>query len=304
MNRIIVVFFLILSFAIVASTAASGAAPSLVNYQGRLTDFSGVPINGTHDLNFQIYDAPTNGNLLWHETHNGVVVTDGISSVALGSKHIPSLELNQSFFSDTVRWLGIVVDSDPEITPRTQLTTVPWAFRVATIDGASGGTLGSSLTVSGNLQVNGDISITPRNLYYTIHPTEFQPVSDTIAFSRGEVAFLSGTKVGQFMTFRAAVHLPNRATITGLLAFDCYNDTTLVKVTLYRQSGTMITEIGTLADIGGHSSSCEPISNLTLNQVTYSDYAYIVEVKFRTTLDSNVRINAIYVLYTLSNLTP
>jgi len=68
---------------------ANADVPQLLNYQGRLTDPSGNPKNGTFTMEFAVYHAETGGNQLppgtpWSETQN-VTVTDGVFNVLLGS---------------------------------------------------------------------------------------------------------------------------------------------------------------------------------------------------------------------------
>ncbi|MEO0102635.1 MAG: hypothetical protein ABIK81_02905 [candidate division WOR-3 bacterium] len=58
--------------------------PKMMNYQGKLTDNSGNPLNGHFDMTFTIYDAATGGNLYWQETQSGVLVAQGIFNVLLG----------------------------------------------------------------------------------------------------------------------------------------------------------------------------------------------------------------------------
>ncbi|HEX9659760.1 MAG TPA: hypothetical protein VGA18_05635, partial [Rhodothermales bacterium] len=64
--------------------------------------------------------------LLWTEAHPGVPVVNGVFNVDLGS--IVSL-LDLRF--DRAYEIGISVDGDPEISPRTPLTAVPYAVNLA-----------------------------------------------------------------------------------------------------------------------------------------------------------------------------
>jgi len=41
--------------------------PQQINYQGRLTDAGGVPIDGNYAMSFSIYDVPAGGTALWGE---------------------------------------------------------------------------------------------------------------------------------------------------------------------------------------------------------------------------------------------
>jgi len=116
---------------VLAVSIASGAGtPSLMNYQGRLTDSGGSPLNGAYSLVFTIYDDPTAGapgNIKWQETHPSVTVTDGLFNVTLGAG-TPAVSLTESVFSSPDRYLGIKVSTDPEISPRTRLVSAPYAF--------------------------------------------------------------------------------------------------------------------------------------------------------------------------------
>ncbi|MBT8036929.1 MAG: hypothetical protein KJO21_05235 [Verrucomicrobiae bacterium] len=62
------------------------AVPSLINYQGRLTDASGDPVTGDKTLAVAIYDAASGGNLLYSESI-GVTALDerGIYSFQFGA---------------------------------------------------------------------------------------------------------------------------------------------------------------------------------------------------------------------------
>jgi len=76
---IALVFFMILM-----SVSAWAVMPTVLSYQGKLTDTSGVPVpDGTYQVRFFFYDDVTAGTKLWEEQQN-VPVADGIYSVHLG----------------------------------------------------------------------------------------------------------------------------------------------------------------------------------------------------------------------------
>lgn len=93
----------------------------LINYQGYLTDDGGEPITGTILMTFTIYD--TEGVSKWTESHPDVSVTNGLFSIILGTQ----TALPDSVFTGDDRYLGISIEGDDEITPRTQLTSSPGA---------------------------------------------------------------------------------------------------------------------------------------------------------------------------------
>lgn len=105
--------------------------PEKINYQGYLTDASGIPVNGTRQMTFTIYDQPMNGNALWTETQNPALI-DGIYNVRLGEVEPITLAFSIPYY------LGVRIGSDPEMTPRQPLLTVGYAFRAKYANEASG----------------------------------------------------------------------------------------------------------------------------------------------------------------------
>jgi len=108
------------------------STPQLVNYQGKLTDADGDPLTGTYDMAFAIYDVASGGSALWNETQTDVVVTEGIFNVILGSvTPVSGLPEGPDCY------LGITVETDPEISPRTRLVSVPYATMAQDADDAA-----------------------------------------------------------------------------------------------------------------------------------------------------------------------
>ncbi len=126
------VCLLAVAAAIVAALSAGAeAGPRLINYQGVITDASGQPLDGTHDLIFRIYpDSIPGTDPLWEEAHSGVTVADGLFNVILGGLEPISPDL----FAAHERWMGIQIDASDELSPRMRMTSVPWALRAAIAD--------------------------------------------------------------------------------------------------------------------------------------------------------------------------
>lgn len=116
---------------------ATADVPRSFSYQGRLTDALGTPLNGVYNIEFRIADAATLGLLLYNSGAQPVTVTNGLFSVNIGEPPMPALPLD--IFADTNRYLSVKVGADPEQSPRTKLTSAPYAYQVRTIDGATGG---------------------------------------------------------------------------------------------------------------------------------------------------------------------
>ncbi|MCX6833489.1 MAG: hypothetical protein NT028_15425 [candidate division Zixibacteria bacterium] len=127
------VFLLLAVLALLAFSAqVHGAAPQLINYQGRLKDSGGHPVTSPMNVTFRIWDAAVSGDPLWTESQAVAPDSSGLFSVLLGSlSPIPD-----SIFADTSRWVGINLETMAEMSPRVRLVSVPYAFRVATVDRA------------------------------------------------------------------------------------------------------------------------------------------------------------------------
>ena len=106
--------------------------PSLINFQGKLTDKQANPWPQTVDIEFSIYDVAEGGNPVWTETHPAVDVIDGIFSVLLGRKNSDL----SSVFDGGDRWLGITFGQDSEMTPRSRIVSVGYAFQAHSADTA------------------------------------------------------------------------------------------------------------------------------------------------------------------------
>ncbi len=74
----------------------SAEVPSLINYQGRLTDEQGAPVTGNRTIKVRIYDAPTGGNMTYEETIGSVAVTHGTYSFRFGSLGSVAVSANET----------------------------------------------------------------------------------------------------------------------------------------------------------------------------------------------------------------
>ncbi len=122
------------------------ASPSQMTVQGRLTDPGGTPLPaGAKTFTFRIFNASIGGSQVWPggggEIQSITSGADGLWVGLLGAVD----PLNDLVFADSVRWLEINVDGTT--LPRVRLVTGPYAYRVSTIDGASGGTITSKVSI-------------------------------------------------------------------------------------------------------------------------------------------------------------
>ena len=122
--QIITAFVVLLSFKL-----AIAAIPPSLNYQGHLTDTKGVPVDGTVEMFFHIYDVEAGGIELWSDA-SAVTVKQGVFSIELGGGLRPfPLRL-----FERPLWMGLSVGEDAEMKPRRPLTSSAFAFKAADAD--------------------------------------------------------------------------------------------------------------------------------------------------------------------------
>ncbi|MCB8943389.1 MAG: hypothetical protein H6658_06515 [Ardenticatenaceae bacterium] len=127
-----------------AAAVGGGTAPSLISFQGLLADSNGDPLaDGSYDMMFGLYDAPSGGTKIWEETQNSVAVSSGFFAVMLGSGSCTTAcPLAADDFSSATRYLQTSVDTGSGFIdfPRQQLGSTPYAFQaeVAPWDGLTG----------------------------------------------------------------------------------------------------------------------------------------------------------------------
>jgi len=175
----------------VSSSNISAAINKQINYQGKLTNGSGVAVtNGTYNMEFKLYTVDTGGTAIWTETRtttDKVQVTSGLFSVLLGEvTALTGVNFNQTLY------LGVNIGGtgipgwDGEMTPRKKLGAVPTAIlsesAINIIGGVAGAvpyqsatdtTLFSAAGTTGQTLISGG----------TGSPTWFAPTAGSILFA-------------------------------------------------------------------------------------------------------------------------
>jgi hypothetical protein len=118
---LVLVFYLL----IVGNTPAQeNIVPTMINYQGFLTDETGAALNGSYKITFALFSEPTGAaSIVWEEVHDVINVENGLFNVLLGS-------LDTLTAADLAgeRYLGITVAGEVEMTPRMQLASVAYSM--------------------------------------------------------------------------------------------------------------------------------------------------------------------------------
>jgi len=108
---------------------SSAEVPGVMNYQGKMTTASGGCLNDTVQMTFTIYADSFGTTSEWTETQTEVIVKEGVFSVLLGSVDSP---IPPSIFDGSIKYLGVQVESDPEMRPLKPMGSVAYAFNSAT----------------------------------------------------------------------------------------------------------------------------------------------------------------------------
>jgi len=130
--------------AVALSASAQGTA---FTYQGWL-NASGSPASGTYNLTFTLFNTNTSGvPIAGPVTNSAVGITNGLFTVLI--------DFGPGVFTGTTNWLEIAVETNggsafTTLTPRQQLTPVPYAISAESASGLSGTLSASQLTSIGN----------------------------------------------------------------------------------------------------------------------------------------------------------
>ena len=262
-----------------AAVAHAATAPTLIPFQGRLTDQAGVGYtNGQFTLIFNLYDQAVGGNVLWTETHQKVGVVNGMVNVFLGSINpaLASVDFSQT------RHLGITIDADnnpntpdPEMVPRQMIIPAFFAQNSAKLAGFD---WSSILAGAGN-----------------------NPTSGKIAGSKIETGGITASQIANGTI--TSVQLGS-----GIIGSNQINDGAITFPKLAQP------QIGTNVGVGGiaislstgawASSAPEAFMEVTNLDVTISTRGGILEVFLFGDVTNNVDNNPAYIAGTRNNFDP
>lgn len=234
--------------------------PLQFNYQARLNDSDGSPLEGVHTAYFSLYqggDAATanSGNHVYTETA-AISFSDGVINHTVGTGAVTTGSLSDAVFAyDGPMFLQVAIDSAPNIIlPRHQLQSVPFAFRARVAETAiSAGS--AEFAQSAESSLNGVPSGFMIMSEDSVAPPGFSPFGDKYSFAWNRRRPLPAPR----SHFAAAapgngkVYLTGGTTTNTCTAFDPDTDsTTDVAPMLTNRSGHTATVVnGLIYAIGG-----------------------------------------------------
>ncbi len=116
------------------SPESPSSRSNYIPIQGRLTDASGIPLNGNYDVTFRLYDVLTAGTALCTSSSTNIPVENGLFNAYIELAGCAAIDGRQLY-------LSVQVGTDPEMTPRQYIDNVPYAWTLrpgANISGTIG----------------------------------------------------------------------------------------------------------------------------------------------------------------------
>ncbi len=117
MRRLGLVFVLLLP-------GVAWSLPNVVMQEGVVVNDEGLPYEGEHDIRIRLYSEEDADLPFYDERHPDIEFVEGFYAVAIGSRDPLDPEI---FMRDDI-WLGVTLNNQGEMRPRTKLFKVPAAF--------------------------------------------------------------------------------------------------------------------------------------------------------------------------------
>jgi len=189
LSIVILVPCILIAWLVFASPASAVEVPQYLSFEGQLSDSSDELLTNTFDITFRIYKSLTGGSAIWTEIQSNVSVSNGYFRVSLGDTTALNLDFDEPY------WISVEINSDGEMSPRTPINSVGYAFSSDVAFGAYTTTTAPSGAAGGDLYYDTDDS----NLYlYNGTGWEDLASPSTTLFSITDTAYFGGTATSTF----------------------------------------------------------------------------------------------------------
>ena len=144
-----ITFLLLLAASSMHAQDRVDGVPKRISYQGILAGSDGRALpDGSYRIDIALYDAPDAPAPIWSETHR-VILSDGLFNIYIGENRTLDLSFDRPY------WLGMAVDGNAEMTPRTPLVAAPYTFRAGVADRLEGGAVSTLNGMTGPVRIEG-----------------------------------------------------------------------------------------------------------------------------------------------------
>ena len=276
---------------------APAAVPSAINYQGRLTDASGVPQSGSKAMSLKIYDAATSGTLLYAET---------LGSVAVDANGVYGFQFGATGTSDSLVTETLATTAGSTLTYQKALSNTPVvAGSVSVTDGTyswneltgnPGSPASATTTVVSGFVVGA--TVTSGGSGYSSAPTvtitgNGSGATATATVSSGAVTAINITNAGSGYTSGATITIapppaPFTVNYTGGIITATYATATAAGQSItatYRYSASGIS--------GALAAGAEQWLELTVAGVAQSPRQKVLAVPFALCAKSALTVNSV-----------
>lgn len=145
---------------VLSSTIALAVVPGVLPFQAVIRDSEGNMIPDNTEVSFSIFNAETDGNLLWGPEAHTVSPEDGVVTVLLGT----TTPLNAAVFDGGSAYLSIEVGG--EALSRIRLGSTAFAFQTADASRLNGRLASSFATAEHTHKFMDSLSVTDLNVEY------------------------------------------------------------------------------------------------------------------------------------------
>ena len=130
---------------LILSGSVAWALPSVVTQEGVVMTVDGAPVTGNHDVRIRLYESRDAALPFFDERHLGIEFSDGYYKVDIGSID----PLDPLIFERDIVYLGVSIDNQQELRPRTPFFQVPAAMIATYADDVRGQINPDSIAIPG-----------------------------------------------------------------------------------------------------------------------------------------------------------
>jgi len=168
------------------------AVPLQLSQQGRILDSNGAALNGIQNLTFRIFNAETNGNMVWIDTLT-LSFTNGYYAAVLGAD-TQTNPLDSSILQQYPLYIEVQLNSNTPMTPRQAINSVPYSQIAGVAESVEGNVDATEIYVNGSMVVDGSgnwvgqsISVDWNDIDHTTIPSYITDGDDNTQLSETEV---------------------------------------------------------------------------------------------------------------------